>query len=69
MNYLNSLRRMNKQSEFKSIDEYIDTLDKTKKETKVLIELRDSLLRKKEQLIIENQELTNELNTSVRRAM
>ena len=69
MEYLNYNRRRKKQSEFKTIDEYIDTLDKTKKEVKALIELRDSLLLRKEQLIIENQELTEELNSSYRRAM
>ena len=69
MEYLNYNRRKKKQPEFKTIDEYIDTLDKTKKEVKSLIELRDSLLLKKQQLSIENQELTEKLNTSVRRAM
>jgi len=69
MNYLNSQRRKKNQPEFKSIEEYIDTLDKTKKETKALIELRDSLVSKKEQLLMENQSLTEALNTSVRRAM
>ena len=69
MDYLNLQRRKKKQPEFKNIDEYIDTLDKTKKETKALIELRNSLLLKKEQLIFENQELNKELNTSVRRAI
>ena len=69
MNYLNLQRRKKKQPEFKNIDEYIDTLDKTKKEVKSLIELRDSLLLKKEQLILENQELTDELNSSYRRTM
>ena len=69
MEYLNYNRRKKKQPEFKTIDEYIDTLDKTKKEVKSLIELRDSLLLRKQQLSIENQELTEKLNTSVRRAM
>ena len=69
MEYLNYCRRRKQQSEFKSIDEYIDTLDKTKKETIVLIELRDSLISRKEQLLVENQELKKQLNTSVRRAM
>ena len=69
MEYLNYNRRRKKQPEFKTIDEYIDTLDKTKKETKALIELRDSLLLRKQQLSIENQELTEELNSSYRRAM
>ena len=69
MNYLNLQRRRKKQPEFKTIDEYIDTLDKTKKEVKVLIELRDSLLLRKQQLSIENQELSEELNSSYRRAM
>ena len=69
MNYLNLQRKKKKQPEFKNIDEYIDTLDKTKKEVKALIELRDSLLLRKKQLIIENQELTEELNSSYRRAM
>ena len=69
MNYLNLQRRKKKQPEFKTIDEYIDTLDKTKKEVKSLIELRDSLLLRKQQLSIENQELTEELNSSYRRAM
>ena len=69
MEYLNYNRRKKKKPEFKTIDEYIDTLDKTKKEVKSLIELRDSLLLKKQQLSIENQELTEKLNTSVRRAM
>ena len=69
MNYLNSLRRKKNQPEFRTIDEYVDTLDKTKKETKVLIELRNSLLLKKEQLIIQNQELSQESNTSIRRAI
>ena len=69
MEYLNYCRRRKKQPEFKSIDEYIDTLDKTKKEVKSLLELRDSLLLRKEQLSIENQELTEELNSSYRRAM
>ena len=69
MNYLNSLRRRKKQPEFKSIDEYINTLDKTRKETKALIELRDSLVSKKEQLLMENQSLTEALNTSIRKAM
>lgn len=69
MEYLNYNRRKKKQPEFKTIDEYIDTLDKTKKEVKSLIELRDSLLLRKEQLSIENQELTEELNSSYRRAM
>ena len=68
MNYLNLQRKKKKQPEFKNIDEYIDTLDKTKKEVKALIELRDSLLLRKKQLIIENQELTEELNSSYRRA-
>ncbi len=69
MEYLNYCRRRKKQPEFKNIDEYIDTLDKTKKEVKLLIELRDSLLLRKQQLSIENQELTEELNSSYRRAM
>ena len=69
MEYLNYNRRKKKQPEFKTIDEYIDTLDKTKKEVKSLIELRDSLLLRKQQLSIENQELTEELNSSYRRAM
>ena len=69
MEYLNYNRKKKKQPEFKTIDEYIDTLDKTKKEVKSLIELRDSLLLRKQQLSIENQELTEKLNTSVRRAM
>ena len=69
MDYLNLQRRKKKQPEFKTIDEYIDTLDKTKKEVKSLIELRDSLLLRKQQLSIENQELTEELNSSYRRAM
>ena len=69
MEYLNYCRRRKKQPEFKNIDEYIDTLDKIKKEVKSLIELRDSLLLKKEQLIVENKELTEELNSSYRRAM
>jgi len=69
INYLNSQRRMKKKPEFRTIDEYVDTLDKTKKENKVLIELRNSLLLKKEQLIIQNQELNQELNTSIRRAI
>ena len=69
MEYLNYNRRKKKQPEFKTIDEYIDTLDKTKKDVKSLIELRDSLLLRKQQLSIENQELTEELNSSYRRAM
>ena len=69
MEFLNYCRRRKKQPEFKSIDEYIDTLDKTKKEVKALIELRDSLISRKEQLLVENQELKKQLNTSVRRAM
>ena len=69
MEYLNYCRRRKKQSEFKSIDEYIDTLDKTKKETKLIINLRDSLISKRDQLLAENQELTKKLNTSARRAM
>ena len=69
MEYLNYNRRRKQQPEFKNIDEYIDTLDKTKKEVKSLIELRDSLLLRKQQLSIENQELTEELNSSYRRAM
>ena len=69
MEYLNLQRRKKKQPEFKTIDEYIDTLDKTKKDVKSLIELRDSLLLRKQQLSIENQELTEELNSSYRRAM
>lgn len=69
MEFLNYNRKKKKQPEFKTIDEYIDTLDKTKKEVKSLIELRDSLLLRKQQLSIENQELTEKLNTSVRRAM
>lgn len=69
MEYLNYCRRRKQQPEFKSIDEYIDTLDKTKKETVALINLRDSLLSRKEQLLFENQELKEQLNTSVRRAM
>ena len=69
MEYLNYNRRKKKQPEFKNIDEYIDTLDKTKKEVKTLIEIRDSLILKKQQLSIENQELTEELNSSYRRAM
>ena len=69
MEYLNIQRRKKKQPEFKNIDEYIDTLDRTKKEVKSLIELRDSLLLRKQQLKIENQELTEELNSSYRRAM
>ena len=69
MEYLNYCRRRKQQPEFKSIDEYIDTLDKTKKDVKSLIELRDSLLLRKQQLSIENQELTEELNSSYRRAM
>ena len=69
MEYLNYNRRRKKQPEFKTIDEYIDTLEKTKKEVKALIELRNSLLSRKEQLIIENKELTEELNSSYRRAM
>ena len=69
MEYLNIQRIKKKQPEFKNIDEYIDTLDKTKKEVKSLIELRDSLLLRKQQLSIENQELTEELNSSYRRAM
>ena len=69
MEYLNYNRRKKKQPEFKTIDEYIDTLDKTKKDVKSLIELRDSLLLRKQQLNIENQELTEELNSSYRRAM
>jgi hypothetical protein len=69
MNYLNLQRRRKQQPEFKTIDEYIDTLDKTKKDVKSLIELRDSLLLRKQQLSIENQELTEELNSSYRRAM
>ena len=69
MEYLNIQRIKKKQPEFKTIDEYIDTLDKTKKEVKSLIELRDSLLLRKQQLSIENQELTEELNSSYRRAM
>lgn len=69
MEFLNYCRKRKKQPEFKSIDEYIDTLDKTKKEVKSLIELRDSLLLRKQQLSIENQELTEELNSSYRRAM
>ena len=69
MEYLNYCRRKKKQPEFKNIDEYIDTLDKTKKEVKTLIEIRDSLILKKQQLSIENQELTEELNSSYRRAM
>ena len=69
MEYLNYCRRKKKQPEFKNINEYIDTLDKTKKEVKTLIEIRDSLLLRKQQLSIENQELTEELNSSYRRAM
>ena len=69
MEYLNYNRRRKQQPEFKNIDEYIDTLDKTKKDVKSLIELRDSLLLRKQQLNIENQELTEELNSSYRRAM
>ena len=69
MKYLNYCRRKKKQPELKNIDEYIDTLDKTKKDVKSLIELRDSLLLRKQQLSIENQELTEELNSSYRRAM
>ena len=69
MNYLNSLRRKKKLPEFKTINEYIDTLDKTKKEVKALIELRDSLLSRKEQLVIENESLKEELNSSYRRAI
>ena len=69
MEYLNYCRIRKQQPEFKSIDEYIDTLDKTKKETVALINLRDSLLSRKEQLLFENQELKEQLNTSVRRAM
>ena len=69
MEYLNYNRRRKQQPEFKNIDEYIDTLDKTKKEVKALIELRDSLLLIKQQLSIENQKLTEELNSSYRRAM
>ena len=69
MDFLNYNRRKKKQPEFKTIDEYIDTLDKTKKDVKSLIELRDSLLLRKQQLSIENQELTEELNSSYRRAM
>ena len=69
MEYLNYNRRRKQQPEFKTIDEYIDTLDKTKKDVKSLIELRDSLLLRKQQLSIENQELTEELNSSYRRAM
>ena len=69
MEYLNYNRRKKKQPEFKNIDEYIDTLDRTKKEVKTLIEIRDSLLLRKQQLSIENQELIEELNSSYRRAM
>ena len=69
MEYLNYNRRRKQKPEFKTIDEYIDTLDKTKKDVKSLIELRDSLLLRKQQLSIENQELTEELNSSYRRAM
>ncbi len=69
MGYLNYNRRRKKQPEFKIIDEYIDTLDKTKKEVKSLLELRASLLLRKQQLSIENHELTEELNSSYRRAM
>ena len=64
MDYLNSLRTKRKLPEFRAINEYIDTLDKKKKEVKVLIELRDSLLSRKEQLVIENESLKEILNTS-----
>ena len=69
MDYLNSLRKKRKLPEFRTINEYIDTLDKKKKEVKVLIELRDSLLSRKEQLVIENESLKEQLNTSYGRAM
>ena len=69
MNYLNSNRRKKNLPEFKTINEYIDTLDKTKKEVKNLIKLRGSLLSKKEQLIIENEELKKEINTIYRRVI
>ena len=69
MDYLNSLRKKRNLSEFRTINEYIDTLDKKKKEVKVLIELRDSLLSRKEQLVIENESLKEQLNTSYGRAM
>ncbi len=69
MDYLNSLRTKRKLPEFRTINEYIDTLDKKKKEVKVLIELRDSLLSRKEQLVIENESLKEQLNTSYGRAM
>ena len=69
MDYLNSLRTKRNLPEFRTINEYIDTLDKKKKEVKVLIELRDSLLSRKEQLTIENESLKEQLNTSYGRAM
>ena len=69
MDYLNSLRKKRKLPEFRTINEYIDTLDKKKKEVKVLIELRDSLLSRKEQLTIKNESLKEQLNNSYGRAM
>jgi len=69
IDYLNSLRAKRNLPEFRTINEYIDTLDKKKKEVKVLIELRDSLLSRKEQLTIENESLKEQLNTSYGRAM
>ncbi len=69
MTYLNSLRIKKKKPEFRTIDEYIDTLNKKKKEVKALIELRDSLAMRKEQLIIENQILNEELEGTYRRAV
>ena len=59
MTYLNYLRRRSKQPEFNNIYEYIETLDKTKKEVQSLIKLRDELLYKENELIISNNELRN----------
>ena len=67
MNYLNYVRRRNKQPEFNNIYEYILTLDAKKKEVKALIKLRDERLEKKKQLIEENEGLKN--NNNVRRVI
>ena len=72
LEYLSIQRIKKNEPGFKNIEEYINSLDTTKKETEELIKLRNSLNKKKDKLQKENEELLeelNELNSSNRRAM